>query len=172
MWIIKNERLDFYINEKRVINMSKEINLLLPITGKVVALTEVNDYLFNKKIMGEGAAIKPSDNFVYSPVDGEIVLVYDAKHAIAIKTAEGLQILIHVGIDSVKLEGRGFASYVKVGDTVKAGDKILYFDREYIETQASSITPLVITNSELVDTIDINYKTSKAGDKFMTIKLK
>ena len=152
--------------------MSKEVNLLLPISGTVVALTEVNDYLFNKKIMGEGAAVKPVDNFVYSPVDGEIILVYDAKHAIAVKTEEGLQILIHVGIDSVKLEGKGFASYVKVGDRVKAGDKILFFDREFVEKQASSITPLVITNSELVESIDTNYKTTRAGDKFMTIKLK
>jgi glucose-specific phosphotransferase system IIA component len=152
--------------------MSKEIKLLLPITGTVVALTEVNDYLFNKKIMGEGAAVKPNDNYLYSPVDGEIVLVYDAKHAIAIQTEDGLQILIHVGIDSVKLEGRGFASYVKVGDKVKAGDKILFFDREYIESFASTITPLVITNSELVDTIDTNFRTTKAGDVFMTVTLK
>lgn len=152
--------------------MSKRINLLLPISGEVVALTEVNDYLFNKKIMGEGAAIRPRDNFVYSPVDGEIILVYDAKHAIGIKTEEGLQILIHVGIDSVKLEGKGFASYVKVGDKVKAGDKVLFFDREFIEMQASSITPLVITNSEIVNGIEINYKSTKAKEIFMTVELK
>lgn len=152
--------------------MSKEIKLLLPISGTVVALTEVNDYLFNKKIMGEGAAIEPNDNFVYAPVDGEIVLVYDAKHAIAIQTEDGLQLLLHVGIDSVKLEGRGFASYVKVGDKVKAGDKILFFDREFVESLASTITPMVITNSELVDTIDTNFKTTKAGDVFMTVTLK
>ncbi len=151
--------------------MSKQIDLLLPISGQVVALTEVNDYLFNKKIMGEGAAIRPKDNFVYSPVDGEIILVYDAKHAIGIKTEEGLQILIHVGIDSVKLEGKGFASYVKVGDKVKAGDKILFFDREFVEMQASSITPLVITNSEIVKVIDINYKSTRAKEIFMTIEL-
>ncbi|NLZ48222.1 MAG: PTS glucose transporter subunit IIA [Clostridiales bacterium] len=152
--------------------MKKKIDLVLPISGEVVSLTEVNDYLFNKKIMGEGAAIKPDDNFVYSPVDGEIVLVYDAKHAIGIKTEEGLQILIHVGIDSVKLEGKGFASYVKVGDKVKAGDKILFFDREFVERQASTITPLVITNSEIIDSIDISYKTTKAKEVFMTVVLK
>lgn len=152
--------------------MSKTIHLTLPINGKVAALTEVNDYLFNKKIMGEGAAIRPADNYVYSPVDGEIVLVYDAKHALAIKTEEGLQILIHVGIDSVKLEGRGFASYVKVGDKVSVGDKILFFDRDYLEKHASSITPLVITNSELIETIDINYKATRTSDEFMTIILK
>lgn len=152
--------------------MGKRINLLLPISGEVVALTEVNDYLFNKKIMGDGAAIRPKDNFVYSPVDGEVVLVYDAKHAIGIKTEDGIQILIHVGIDSVKLEGKGFASYVKVGDKVKAGDKILFFDREFVEMQASTVTPLVITNSEIIEGIDINYKSTKAKEVFMTIELK
>ena len=144
--------------------MSKKIKLDLPVNGKVLALTEVNDYLFNKKIMGEGFAVKPTSNFIYSPVDGEIILVYEAKHAIAIKTPEGLQILIHVGIDSVKLEGRGFAAYVKVGDTVKRGDKILFFDREFVESKASTITPIVITNSETIASFDINFSAAKAGD--------
>ena len=152
--------------------MSKEVSMLLPINGKVRALTEVNDYLFNKKIMGEGAAIEPSDSFVYSPVDGEITLVYESKHAIGIKTEDGLQILIHVGIDSVKLEGRGFATYVKAGDKVSAGDKILFFDREFVEKNASTITPLVITNSEIVESIEINYKSNKVGQQFITLKLK
>ncbi|MDT8716401.1 PTS glucose transporter subunit IIA [Clostridium sp. 19966] len=152
--------------------MGKQVKLLLPIDGEVLALTEVNDYLFNKKIMGDGAAIRPKGNFVYSPVDGEITLVYDAKHAIGIKTEDNLQLLIHVGIDSVKLEGRGFASYVKVGEKVKAGDKILFFDREFVEMQASTVTPLVITNSEIIETIDINFKTNKAKDTFMTVTLK
>jgi phosphotransferase system IIA component len=80
--------------------------------------------------------------------------------------------LIHVGIDSVKLEGKGFASYVKVWEKVKAGDKILFFDREFVERQASTITPLVITNSEIIESIDINYKTTKAKELFMTVVLK
>lgn len=152
--------------------MSKKIKLNLPVNGKVLALTEVNDYLFNKKIMGEGFAVKPTSNFIYSPVDGEIILVYEAKHALAIKTSEGLQILIHVGIDSVKLEGRGFASYVKVGDKVKRGDKILFFDREFVESKASTITPIVITNSELIQSFDINFSAAKTGDTAAEATLK
>lgn len=152
--------------------MSKIIELLLPVDGKVIPLTEVNDYLFNKKIMGEGAAVIPSGDFVFSPVDGEINLVYDAKHAIGIKTQEGLQILIHVGIDSVKLEGRGFAAYVKVGDKVTKGEKILFFDKEFVEKRVSSVTPIVITNPELMEQFDTNYKALKAKDLLMTIELK
>ncbi len=144
----------------------------LPIDGKILHLTEVNDYLFNKKIMGDGIAIEPSGNFVYSPVNGEVILVYEAKHAIALKTEEGIQILIHIGLDSVKLEGKGFAHYVKVGDKVAVGDKLLFFDREYLESKVSPITPMVITNSEIVESIDVDYKAKKAGSKFMKVTLK
>lgn len=152
--------------------MSKEIELLLPVDGKVIPLTEVNDYLFNKKIMGEGVAVIPNGNFVYAPLDGEINLIYDAKHAIGIKTEEGLQILIHIGIDSVKLEGRGFAAYVKVGERVAKGDKLIFFDKEFLEKKASPVTPIVITNPELIESIDTNYKASKEKDLLMKIKLK
>lgn len=152
--------------------MSKKIKLQLPVDGKVMALTEVNDYLFNKKMLGEGFAIKPTSNFIYSPVDGEIILVYEAKHAVAIKTTEGLQILIHVGLDSVKLEGRGFAAYVKVGDKVKKGDKILFFDREFVESKTSTITPIVITNSEIIKSFDINFAAVNARDIAAEVTLK
>lgn len=155
-----------------VLTVNKEIILAMPVKGKVLPLTEVNDYLFNKKIMGEGAAISPEDNFLYSPLDGEVVLVYDSKHAIAIKTDDGLQILIHVGIDTVKLEGRGFAAYVKVGDLVKRGDKLLFFDKDYIEKKASTIIPVVITNPELTKEININYKAAKTEDSFINITIK
>lgn len=152
--------------------MSKKIQLSMPVEGSVLPLTEVNDYLFNKKIIGDGLAINPKGNFIYAPVDGEISLVYDAKHAIAIKTEDGLQILIHVGIDSVKLEGRGFAAYIKAGDKVVKGDKLLFFDREFMDKKASTITPIVITNPELAVNFDINYKAEKVGDTLLTIELK
>lgn len=152
--------------------MNNKVDLLLPINGEVLALSEVNDYLFGKKIIGDGAAINPNDNFVYSPLDGEVVLAYEAKHAIAIKGDSGIQVLIHIGIDSVKLEGKGFATYVKVGDRVKAGDKILFFDREYVNSKGSIISPIVITNMELVESIDINFKASKSCEKFMSVFLK
>lgn len=152
--------------------MSKVVKLLLPINGKVTPLSEVNDYLFNKKVMGEGAAIKPADNYAYAPIDGEIALIYDSKHAVIIKSLEGLKILIHIGLDTSKLDGRGFGSYVKVGDKVKAGDKILFFDKDYIESKSSLVTPIVITNVELIDNINIDYKVKDAGKEFAEITLK
>ncbi|MBL4934873.1 PTS glucose transporter subunit IIA [Clostridium sp. YIM B02515] len=152
--------------------MNDTIKLVMPVDGEVLPLSEVQDYLFSKRIIGEGLAINPKDNFIISPVEGEITLVYDTKHAIVLKTKEGLQILIHVGIDSVKLEGRGLATYVKVGDKVSKGDKLMFFDKDFLEKKASSITPIIITNPELVESFDINYKASKCGDTLLVIKLK
>ena len=152
--------------------MSKKINFLLPVDGTPIPLSEVNDYLFNKKIMGEGVAIKPLGDTIISPIDGEIAVVYESKHAIMIKSEDGLEILIHVGIDSAKLQGKGFAAYVKVGDKVKAGDKILYFDRAFIEKNVSDVTPIVITNAEIIESFDINYEARKALDTLMEITIK
>lgn len=151
--------------------MENEIVLLMPIKGKVVDLSEVNDSLFSKKVLGEGAAIIPEDDFVYSPVDGEITLVYESKHALTIKTEQGIEILIHVGIDSVKLEGRGFSSYVKIGEKVKRGDKILFFDREYVGKFSELVTPIVITNSEIVDKVSINFGGRETKDDFINLTL-
>lgn len=147
--------------------MSKIIKMVLPINGKVLPLSDVNDYLFNKKIMGEGAAIEPYDGNVVSPIDGKIVLIYKTNHAIAIENEDGIRVLIHVGLDSAKLEGKGFALYAKMGDEVKAGDKILSFDRHLLEKNASIITPVVITNSERVKNYDVDYSIKKAGEEFV-----
>ncbi len=152
--------------------MEKNLKLYLPVEGAVKPISEVNDYLFNKKIMGEGIAIEPKGNFLYAPVSGEITLIYEGRHALSIKTDSGLQVLIHVGIDSVKLNGKGFAYYVNKGDHVDVGDKILFFDRAYIEKYASTTTPMVITNSELISNISFNYKAYKVGDVIMDITLK
>lgn len=152
--------------------MSKMVKLLLPMDGIVAPLSEVNDYLFNKKVMGEGAAIRPNGNCVYSPIDGEIASIYDSKHALIIKSDDGLQILIHIGLDTSKLEGRGFGTYVKIGDKVKAGDKILFFDKEYIESKSSIETPVVITNVDIIEKININYKVNRATKEFAEVVLK
>ena len=152
--------------------MGETLKLLLPISGTVIPLSEVNDYLFNKKMMGEGIAIKPKDNLVYSPIDGEVAVLYESKHALMIKGKSGINLLIHVGMNTAKLEGRGFGSFVKVGDKVLAGDKLMFFDTEYVENKSSLDTPVVITNPEILENIDIDFGVKKAKSVFATIKLK
>lgn len=152
--------------------MNKEISLSMPISGKVIGLVELNDYLFNKKLMGDGAAVIPSDNTVYSPIDGEINLIYETKHALGIKTSGGIQILIHIGLDTARLQGKGFTLFVKQGDLVKKGDKILSFDFEYVSLNSPIETPIVITNSKLIKDIIVNYRARSINDEFMKITIK
>lgn len=147
--------------------MFKEVEIFLPVKGKIIPLTEVEDYLFNRKVLGEGIAIEPEDNYVYSPVDGTVELVYEKKHVILISTKEGLKILIHLGLDSNSFAGKGIACYINPGDTVKKGDKILWFDKEYLTSKISLTTPVLIVNTELIKTLDINYNASNLQDTIM-----
>jgi PTS system glucose-specific IIA component len=117
------------------------------VDGVSVDLSSVNDEVFSQKIMGDGIAIKPSDGKVYSPCDGTIVAVMkDSKHAVGIRTKDGVEFLIHVGIDTVTLNGEGFELYCENGKTVKKGDLLLSFDRNFIKEKGlDDISMLVIS---------------------------
>lgn len=121
--------------------------IVLPIKGKLVPITEVPDQVFAGKMMGDGFAIIPEDGLVVSPVNGKILNVFPTKHAIGIQSEGGREILIHIGIDTVKLNGKGFEALISEGDTVKAGQALMKIDLAYIEENARSIiTPIVFTN--------------------------
>jgi sugar PTS system EIIA component len=133
----------------------KEETLFAPLNGKVVDIEQVPDPTFSQKLMGEGIAIEPADGTVVSPVNGEVIQFFHTKHAIGIRSETGLEILIHVGLETVMLNGEGFTGHVQVGDKVKVGDRLITFDLEVIkEKAASSITPIVITNMDAVQSIE------------------
>ena len=120
-----------------------------PISGKVIELEKVNDPVFSSGAMGKGVAIEPVDNKVYAPFNGTIEFIADTKHAIGLLSEDGVEVLIHVGMDTVKMEGRGFSVKTSVNSKVKAGDLLLEFDRNIIEKEGYSlITPVVITNAD------------------------
>ena len=122
--------------------------LLSPLNGSVKALSDIEDAAFSTGALGNGLAILPSEGKLVSPVDGEIVTLFKTKHAVGIKSDSGIEILIHVGMDTVKLEGKYFNALVKQGDHVKKGDVLLEFDIEAIKAEGySMLTPVVITNS-------------------------
>lgn len=126
----------------------KENVLLSPLNGSVVALSDIEDAAFSTGALGNGLAILPTEGKLVSPVDGEIVTLFKTKHAVGIKSDSGIEILIHVGMDTVKLEGKYFNSLVNQGDHVKKGDVLLEFDIEAIKAEGySMLTPIVITNS-------------------------
>ena len=119
-----------------------------PISGKVLPLSKVEDAVFSSGAMGNGIAIDPTDNKVYAPFDGTVEFIAETKHAIGLKSDDGVELLIHVGMDTVKMNGKGFDVKTKVNERVKEGDLLLEFDRNEIQKEGYSlITPVVITNS-------------------------
>ncbi|MBE6085842.1 MAG: protein-N(pi)-phosphohistidine--sugar phosphotransferase [Selenomonas ruminantium] len=134
----------------------KEIRLDSPLKGELVELSQVNDPAFASGAMGFGAAVKNPDGKVYAPVDGEITVLFETKHAIGIHGANGEDLLIHVGLDTVKLNGEHFTAHVEQGAAVKKGQLLLEFDGEAIKAAGYDITtPFVVTNSTEFDKITI-----------------
>jgi len=134
----------------------KEIRLDSPLNGELVELSQVNDPAFASGAMGFGAAVKNPDGKVYSPVDGEVTVFFETKHAIGIHGENGEDLLIHVGLDTVKLNGEHFTAHVEQGATVKKGQLLLEFDGEAIKAAGYDITtPFVVTNSTEFEKITI-----------------
>lgn len=133
--------------ESNLRNNNEEIKN--PISGKVIALSEISDPVFSSGAMGKGIAIEPNDNKVYAPFDGTVEFIAESKHAIGLRSENGVEVLIHVGMDTVQMKGQGFDIKTKVNSRVKCGDLLLEFDRKAINSKGYSlITPVVITNSD------------------------
>lgn len=151
----------------------KKETLASPAKGKVLKLSEVSDETFSSGVLGNGIAVVPSEGDIYAPCDGTVVSVFPTKHAINIMSSNGAEILIHLGIDTVKLEGKYFEIKVEAGDTVKKGQLIAVCDIEKITAEGYSMeTPVVIINSsdylEIVDTKN-SGESVKNGEDFMTL---
>ncbi|AGF59377.1 PTS system glucose-specific IIA component [Clostridium saccharoperbutylacetonicum] len=117
-------------------------------SGDLVKIEDIPDPVFSQKLMGEGVAILPSNGQILAPVDGEIILIAETKHAFALRTALGEEILIHIGLETMNLKGQGFNFHIKLGDKVKKGQIIVEADLDFIKENASStIIPMIITNS-------------------------
>lgn len=131
---------------------SRKIVLLAPVSGTAVPLSDVPDPVFAQKMVGDGMAIMPSGNTLRAPCDGTVSQLHSACHALTLTTPEGLQVLMHVGIESVRLQGKGFESRVAVGELVKAGAVLLVFDLEYITRMARSpLCLMVLSNGEMAE---------------------
>lgn len=128
--------------------MNKDEEMTSPMTGKVIPLSEVPDEVFSSCAMGEGIAIEPSDNKLVAPFDGAVIMIAPSKHAIGLRSESGIELLVHIGLDTVTLDGQPFTLHVKDGDKVKKGDLITEFDLESIkQANLKTITPIIITNS-------------------------
>lgn len=135
--------------EKKDSSMLRRVEITSPMKGEVKKLSEVKDEAFASGILGKGAAVLPDEGKVHAPADGEITALFPTLHALGMKTADGAELLIHIGMDTVQLNGEGFEAHVKEGDQVKKGQLLISFDKELIEGKGYSLeTPVLITNSD------------------------
>ncbi|MBG3168307.1 PTS transporter subunit IIABC [Staphylococcus aureus] len=133
-----------------------------PLTGEVTPLSEVPDQVFSEKMMGDGIAIKPSQGEVRAPFNGKIQMISPTKHAIGLVSDSGLELLIHIGLDTVKLNGEGFTLHVEEGQEVKQGDLLINFDLDYIRNHAKSdITPIIVTQGNITN---LDFKQGEHGN--------
>ena len=148
---------------------TKKIEIKSPIKGKLIDITDVKDEAFSSKALGDGMAIIPADGKVCSPIDGEVVTMIDTNHAIGLET-KGVEILIHIGMDTVKLEGKHFKSNIKEGYKIKAGTLLIEFDKEEIEKEYDITSPIIISNfTELKEWIKTEPREVNVGDLIMTV---
>ncbi|MDM7883108.1 PTS glucose transporter subunit IIA [Staphylococcus borealis] len=137
--------------------VNKEIEIYASLTGEYINIEDIPDPVFAQKMMGEGFGINPTEGEVVSPIEGKVDNVFPTKHAIGLKADNGLEILVHIGLDTVQLDGQGFEILVSSGDTVQVGDPLLKFDLEYIKNNAKDvISPIIITNSDQTESIHVN----------------
>ncbi|XME02060.1 beta-glucoside-specific PTS transporter subunit IIABC [Lachnospiraceae bacterium C1.1] len=150
---------------------TKDEVIASPVKGEVKPLSEIADEAFSSEAMGKGVAVVPAEGKVYAPADGNLTTFFKTGHAIGITTNKGAEVLIHVGMDTVKLDGKGFKPVAKEGDTVKKGDLLLEFDIDFIKSQGYTVdTPIIITNTdEYSDVIPTDAKSVEVGNDIINL---
>lgn len=144
------------------------IRILSPVTGKAIPLEQVDDPVFSQKVIGDGMAVIPSNGTIVSPVDAEVVSVAETKHAFGLKTEDGLELLIHVGLETVSLKGECFEVFVKPGDKVKAGQKLAKVDLEFLkEKNISAVTPVLVCGGMEGKSLNYGEGEMKAGESVL-----
>ena len=143
-----------------------------PMNGTVIPLSEVPDAVFSSEMLGKGFGVEPSEGKAYAPVDGEVTTVFDTKHAIGLMSKHGVELLIHIGMDTVKLNGKGFDVKVKTGDQVKAGDLLAEFDMDLIKGEGYPVTTaVVVTNTDDCEEIgEVRTGAATKDTEVLTVK--
>ena len=159
------------LKEKLGLNKKRGEVLKAPLAGKTIAMSDVSDPTFAQELLGKGVAIIPSVGKVVAPIDGTVEMIFDTKHAISMSSDSGIQLIIHVGLDTVTLKGKPFTAHVKAGQKVKVGDLLLEFDIKAIQSAGLGIvTPIVICNSSDYTEIEARVgKNVNLGDEVLTV---
>lgn len=156
---------------KHLMGNKKGLQIGSPCAGKLVALREVKDPTFSAGILGQGVAILPSDGKFYAPADAVVATVFPTGHAAAIRTTDGAEVLLHIGLDTVKLKGKYFTIHAEEGQQVKKGDLLLEADLEAVRAAGyDTVTPIVISNFEVFEKIETSgAKEVSVGDEILRL---
>lgn len=159
------------LEENKMISDNKETIIYAPVSGKVICREDIPDETFASGIMGEGVGIKPEEEIIVAPFDGEITSVVDTGHAVGLTSFDGVELLIHVGVDTVKMQGDGFQVFVTEGQKVKTGEKLLKFDRDKIRKAGySDTTAVLVTNSDDYSSVKTVAENVKQKDTVIIIE--
>lgn len=150
----------------------KEIEIGSPAVGECVPMSTVPDPTFSEEMLGKGAAVIPSEGKIYAPIDGQISTLFPTLHAVGITSKDGLDLLVHIGIDTVNLKGEGFVAHVKEGDRVKKGDLLIEVDLDKLKASGYHLsTPVIVCNTADYKSVDHhNLGSVKNGDCIVKIK--
>lgn len=167
--VIEDETLEKVLVDK--VQLMNKITISSPLNGEIINLNEVKDETFASEMMGKGIAINPTEGKVVSPINGTVQMIFKTKHAIGLKSEDGAEILIHIGMDTVQLDGKHFIAHVKDGDKVKVGDILVEFDMDAIKKEGYElVTPVIITNTiDYLEIIPKEIKSVNAGEDIITI---
>lgn len=150
----------------------KGIEIGSPVKGKAVPISQVSDPTFGEEILGKGVAIQPEDGKIYAPADGTIEMLFDTKHAVSMTTTEGVELLVHIGLDTVALKGEHFTAHKGNGDAVKKGDLLISVDLEAVKAAGYDvITPMVVCNTSDYQTVEaVTGSDVNPGDTVLILK--
>ncbi len=149
----------------------KPLEVVSPMDGSLVALESINDDVFSKKLVGDGVAIIPSSRIVTAPINGVITRIFPTKHAFMITSPNGIEVMVHVGLDTVELNGEGFTCLVKEGESVNQASVILEVDFEFIKSKGKDIiTPIIITSNKDIEIEKHKVGTIREGESLLKVK--
>ncbi|MBD3791203.1 MAG: PTS glucose transporter subunit IIA [Campylobacterales bacterium] len=148
----------------------KQREIFAPVDGQVVALEEVEDEVFSQGMAGDGVAIRPVSGLFTAPISGKVSKIFETNHAYSIKSDKDLEVMVHIGLETVALKGRGFERLVQEGERVEAGDPVIKADLAYlVEHAKDTITPVLVMEESDVKTIEKKFKIVKSGDLIMEV---
>jgi glucose-specific phosphotransferase system IIA component len=149
----------------------KQREILSPVDGQVVDISEVDDDVFSQKMVGDGVAVKPVGDTFCAPIEGVVSKIFSTNHAFSIKSDKDLEVMVHIGLETVALDGKGFQRLVDEGERVSAGDPVIKADMQYIAAHAKdTITPVIVSDESDVSRIEKMLRIVKCGDTVMEVQ--